>query len=90
MRAGLSYQPVSSVLLVTEAEKHLDYPVNVKVGLEYKLIAKLSLRAGIATATEQFSFGTGFQAKQLQFDYAYGRQTVLGNLHQLAISYKWN
>ncbi|MDQ4139291.1 MAG: hypothetical protein M3142_02085 [Bacteroidota bacterium] len=90
MRAGLSYQPIPSVLLVTEAEKHLDYPVNVKVGLEYKLLDKLNLRAGIATATEQFSFGTGFQAKQLQFDYAFGRQTTLGNLHQLAISYKWN
>ncbi len=73
----------------TEAEKHLEYSVNFKVALEYKLLTKLTLRTGVATATEQFSFGTGFQAKQLQFDYGFGRQTVLGNLHQLAISFRW-
>ncbi len=89
MRAGLSYQPIKQVLLVTEAEKHLEYPVNMKVALEYKIIEKLTLRTGIASATDQFSFGTGFQAKQLQFDYGFGRQSVLGNLHQLAISFKW-
>ncbi|RDC63855.1 PorV/PorQ family protein [Adhaeribacter pallidiroseus] len=90
MRAGLSYQPIKQVQVITEAEKHLEYPVNLKVALEYKLIEKLTLRTGVATATEQFSFGTGFQAKQLQLDYGFGRQSVLGNLHQLAISFKWN
>lgn len=89
MRAGLSYQPIKQVLVITEAEKHVEYPVNIKVALEYKLIEKLTLRTGVATATEQFSFGTGFQVKQLQFDYGFGRQAILGNLHQLAISFKW-
>ena len=89
MRAGLSYQPISQVLLLTEAEKDLEYPVNFKVAIEYTILAKLILRTGIATATEQFSFGTGFRAKKLQFDYGFGRQTVLGNMHQLSISYKW-
>ena len=89
MRAGLSYQPIKQVLVITEAEKYVEYPVNFKVALEYKLIEKLTLRTGVATAMEQFSFGTGFQAKQLQFDYGFGRQSVLGNLHQLAISFKW-
>jgi hypothetical protein len=89
MRAGLSYQPIKQILVATEAEKHLEYPVNIKVALEYTLMEKLTLRTGIATATEQFSIGTGFQAKQLQFDYGFGRQSVLGNLHQVAISFKW-
>jgi len=89
MRAGLSYQPIKQVLLVTEAEKHLEYPVNLKVALEYKIIEKLTLRTGVATATDQFSFGTGFQAKQLSFDYGFGRQSILGNIHQLAVSFKW-
>jgi len=89
MRAGLSYQPIKQVLLVTEAEKQLEYPVNLKVALEYKIIEKLTLRTGLATATEQFSFGTGFQAKQLQFDYGFGLQSVLGSIHQLSISFKW-
>ncbi|QNF35554.1 hypothetical protein HUW51_23645 [Adhaeribacter swui] len=89
MRAGLSYRPIKQVLLVTEAEKQLEYPANIKVGLEYKIIEKLTLRTGLATATEQFSFGTGFQAKQLQFDYGFGQQLVLGSIHQLAVSFKW-
>jgi hypothetical protein len=83
MRTGISYQPITQVLVLTEVEKELDYPVNVKVGLEYQLLQKLTLRAGVATATEQLAFGTGFRAKKLQFDYGFGRQSVLGNLHRL-------
>ena len=90
MKAGLAYRPYQKLLLSAETEKHIDFPAELKAGLEYKPLEKFALRTGYATQTSTVSFGAGFQARQLQVDYALGTHTLLGLNHHLSVSYQLN
>lgn len=88
MKAGLSYRPYKKLLLAVETEKHIDYPADFKAGIEYELLQdKLSLRSGFSTETHRATFGVGFMARQLQFDYALGSTTLLGVSHHFSVAF---
>jgi hypothetical protein len=88
MKAGLSYRPYQKLLLLAETEKHIDFPADFKVGIEYQLLQeKLALRSGFSTQTHKATFGLGFRARHLQADYAFGSTTLLGISHHLALAY---
>jgi hypothetical protein len=89
LKAGLSYKPHQKLLLAVETEKNIDHKADFKAGVEYQLLKeKLALRTGFSTLTHRATFGAGFQARQLQVDYAFGSTTLLGLSHHLAVSYK--
>lgn len=88
MKAGLSYRPTAKFILAAETEKNIDYDADFKVGVAYELLKeKFILRTGISTGTSSLTFGTGFRARQLQVDYAFGSTTPIGNSHHLSVSY---
>ncbi|MCC9166002.1 hypothetical protein [Pontibacter harenae] len=90
MKAGLSYQPYQKLLLAIETEKHIEHPAALKAGIEYQLLSeKLAVRSGFNTTTNRATFGAGFQARQLQVDYAFGSTTLLGTSHHVAVSYRF-
>jgi hypothetical protein len=90
LRAGLSYKPHQKLLLAAETEKNIEHDADFKAGVEYQLLKeKLALRSGFSTLTNKATFGVGFQARQLQVDYAFGSTTLLGLSHHLSLSYKF-
>lgn len=91
MKAGLSYRPTPRLLIAAETEKNIDYNADFKAGAEYTLIQeKFKLRTGFSTLTSSLTFGAGFQARQLQVDYAFGSTTPIGNSHHLSVAYAIN
>jgi hypothetical protein len=89
LKAGLAYKPYQKLLLAVETEKNIEHDADFKAGVEYQLLKeKLALRSGFSTLTNKATFGTGFQARQLQVDYAFGSTTLLGLSHHLSVSYK--
>ncbi|WP_143436510.1 PorV/PorQ family protein [Hymenobacter crusticola] len=88
LKAGLSYRPSKKLLLNVETEKSVEQEVNLKAGLEYHVIEALSLRAGLATLTEQTTAGLGFVAGRFQIDYAAAWQTALGLSQHVGLSFQ--
>jgi hypothetical protein len=86
MAAGLSYQPAASLLLTLQTEKDITMPAELQAGLEYVLLDKLALRAGVSPTRKALSGGAGWKARALQVDYALGGHTALGLRHQVSVS----
>jgi len=90
MNAGLAYKPGTKLLLSLETEKDLEYPADVKAGIEYKIIEQLALRTGFSSARQSATAGVGFTSKSFQIDYALGGHSVLGVSNYLSVSYQFN
>jgi hypothetical protein len=89
LRAGLAYRPSSQVLLLVETEKDVERDANFKAGLEYRPVAILAARLGVASLTEQASAGVGVVAGAFQIDYAAAFQHALGFSQHLSVSKSW-
>ena len=89
LKAGLAYRPSAQVLLLVETEKDVERAANFKVGLEYRPVALLAARIGLASLTEQASAGIGVVAGAFQLDYAAAFQQALGFSQHLSISKSW-
>jgi hypothetical protein len=89
LRAGLAYRPTSQVLLLVETEKDVERDANFKAGLEYRPVAILAARLGVASLTEQASAGIGVLAGEFQIDYAAAFQQALGFSQHLSVSKSW-
>lgn len=78
-KLGGAYLPSDRVTFLIEVEKDLDYPVQVKAGLEYQILDAVSLRAGVGTNPTLMSFGVGYQLKSgLSIDVGARVHQVLG------------
>ena len=86
MKTGLSYRPISKVMLNIEAQKDIDFPAMVKAGVEYQLIKNLYLRTGITTKPHVTYFGVGLHKKRFHFDYALRTHASLGLSHHLSVA----
>lgn len=89
LKAGLAYRPTSQVLLLVETEKDVERDANFKAGLEYRPVAVLAARLGLASLTEQVSAGIGVLATGFQIDYAASFQQALGFSQHLSVSKAW-
>lgn len=87
MKSGISYRPLSSLMINAEVEKNLDDPMILKLGLEYRLVQMLHLRMGFKTEPFNGCFGLGFAPKRIKVDYSYNIHRELGDIHQLSFSY---
>ncbi len=88
VQAGLAYHPVKTLLFIVETEKDVAYEAVFKLGMEYKIIEKLSLRTGISTHPVQMHYGMGFNLKKFKIDYALITHPQLGFSNQLSVSYR--
>ena len=91
MKAGLSYRPGNKITLSVETWKDIEYPASLRAGLEYKVLDKLPIRTGIATAPFHQYFGLGFAPKNFRIDYALSNTSRnLGLSHSFSVSYLLN
>ncbi|GAA4354268.1 hypothetical protein GCM10023185_15870 [Hymenobacter saemangeumensis] len=89
LKAGLAYRPTTQVLLLAETEKDVERDANFKAGLEYRPVALLAARIGLASLTEQVTAGLGLTASSFQLDYAAAYQQALGFSHHLSVVKTW-
>ncbi len=75
--------------LVTEIEKDLLFPLNVKTGLEYDILNKLFIRTGISGKPYQLTAGMGFAVKMLKIDLAVAYNQYLGNSPSVSFQYQF-
>ena len=77
--AGLSYAVGDKVMLFTELYKDIDFPADMRIGIEYNPSKAIYLRAGVNTAPGGWSFGFGLPVFQnLVFDCAAAYHPYLG------------
>ena len=75
---GLGYEASDKFLISMEMEKEEDQPVNVNAGLQYRLLPRLRIRAGISTATSNMWLGVGVMIKSMRVDITAGYHPQLG------------
>lgn len=68
MRLGTSYTVSKKALFLLEAEKHIDYKMRAKAGVEYRPEENFFLRFGAATQPIEMSFGLGYRFSSFQID----------------------
>lgn len=78
LTAGISYYFSEKVLCSVEAEKDLDYKALFKVGMEYRFLENLFLRAGVTSNPNQMCFGIGYSFKRIKADVSFSTHQVLG------------
>ena len=89
LRLGFSYRSSENVLFAAEINKDIDFPVQVRAGLEYQLAKPLFFRVGMQTAPEKWSSGIGYQLENqaLKIDFSVAHHQFLGFSPAISLSY---
>lgn len=89
VKIGLAYHPEDEgFTLLGEVEKDIDRSAILKFGIDYQLIDKLSLRAGISTNPAYSSFGLGLNLGKIVLDFANRFHPVLGYSPHVSLIYQ--
>ncbi len=67
---GIAYIPFKSLIVTFALCKDLDYPVSMRVGIEYNLLKYIFLRIGTRNYPDAFTAGIGVKFKWFRFDVA--------------------
>ncbi len=79
LRLGVGYELSKKLLVLCEAEKNVEFPLNIKSGIEYQPITDFYLRGGFATAPIEYSFGVGYcYKKNYKLDLGSAFHQILG------------
>lgn len=87
LQAGGTYKASNKILIATNIKKELARPIDVGLGLEYKLIELISLRAGLTAKPFKQYVGLGLSYKKLMIDIAVENDPYLGYTPQIALAY---
>jgi len=87
LKLGVAFEPSEKITLIAETEKTLTQPAMAKVGLEYRLVEKFYLRAGVGTQPTAMSFGVGLNLNSINIDLSASYHQTLGYSPQ--ISFIW-
>lgn len=90
LRLGFSYQSSNKTTFSAELNKDIDYPVQLRAGVEYQLVRVVFVRAGIQTAPEKWSFGVGYwlEKQNLAFDLSAAHHQFLGFTPGVSLIFK--
>lgn len=88
LKLGLAYEWSKKVMVAAEVEKDMDYPPILKLGINYKIVDKLSLRAGVGSNPVRNSFGIGIHLKNLTIDVASSFHQILGFTPSVSVIYE--
>ncbi len=84
---GISYRPVSRLLVSVDGEVIRNEGAVIRAGAEYEIVDWLLLRAGYNgdnEASNGLTVGAGFRTEDLQIDYAYVPFGDIGQSHQVS------
>ncbi|MFI5133037.1 MAG: hypothetical protein ACHQEB_01810 [Chitinophagales bacterium] len=87
---GLGYDASEKFFFSAEIQKEEDQPVNVNLGLQYKLLPQLLARAGMETATSSAWIGIGLSWKSFRVDVTTSYHPQLGITPGLLLVFNFN
>lgn len=78
-----------SLYMSIDASHHRDYPEQIKIGLDYRVLDILSLRGGYASGNEEsgLSFGLGVSKFGFAFDYSYTPFGVFDKVQRMTVRF---
>lgn len=83
---GVVYRFPIDCLIILESEKDFRYPMQMKVGVEQKLLNILSLRCGYSTEPDVYALGIGIHYAWCSIGYAGCKHLFLGWTHLFELS----
>lgn len=89
IKAGAFYRLSDLFNLTSELENDFDDHVVLKSGIEYNILEKLFVRAGVSSKPYQLSGGIGFHVKKLSLDLATTYNQYLGNSPSVSFQYEF-
>lgn len=87
--SGISYEPLSTVLLTCEVEKNLSEDIYVKFGAEYKPIPEIAVRLGFYATPLIPTFGLGIELKGFTLNIGAKYHNMLGLEYLCGLCYKF-
>jgi hypothetical protein len=87
LAAGLAWEH-DGLLVVLDAEKETRHDVNMRGGVEYRLLEILSLRCGVSTRTRQWSTGFALDHGVFRIAYTMSMHSELGASHTVGIGFE--
>jgi len=86
-KLGLSFQYSPSLLILTECEKDLDLPPNLKIGIEYIFREIFFIRGGIRVFPASWSFGAAIRHHRFLFEFSSYYHQYLGFTPQVSLQF---
>jgi hypothetical protein len=84
----MSLSPATGLILNMDIFKDIDFPAELRVGIEYRILNRLALRTGMTTQPDNFSAGLGLSFSYFAVDYAMTSHPDLGITHQFGIQFQ--
>lgn len=84
---GMAYLYSDKVNLMSEIEKEIEQPTQLKFGIEYQPLDIFYLRAGYASAPSTLAFGFGLLLDDFVLDFSSSFHNVLGFKPELSLSF---
>ena len=89
-RLGMSYSLSNKVLFLLEGSKTIIDKARIKAGVEYQAVKNFFVRAGIAGAPIEFSFGFGYKWKVISIDAGSSYHQLIGWSPHVSLTYTAN
>lgn len=89
LNVGVFYRVSEVFSLASGLENDLSRQFRLKTGMEYSILKRLWLRAGVSGKPYLFSAGVGFQVKKLTMDVAGSYHQYLGNSPSVSFQYQF-
>ena len=86
---GIMYHPIPGSCIGLDIVKDIAFPANLRLGVEYIMVALVALRAGISSEPSSVSGGLGLITSLFQLDYAISSHPDLGTSHHLSLAVKF-
>lgn len=87
LRIGIGYKFNDNVFAAAEVEKDLTNTPVFKAGLDYKVVEKFYLRAGLSTYPTSSTFGIAYKTESLNIDLSFATHQNLGMTPHISVSY---
>lgn len=84
---GILVKPFPALRVTFDIYKDIRFPVEPRMGIEYRLFNNLFLRAGSSWEPAHFSAGFGLGLKMFNLNYAFYSHLALNLTHQLSITF---
>ena len=85
LAVGLGYRPSEELYVIAEVFDDPQFEPDFRFGVEVRVAALLTLRAGGALSPGRFSAGFGLQKSGIAVDYAFFTHSDLGLTHQFGV-----
>ena len=89
MNFGAAYKPLESLLITTELEKNIYDPLRVRLGVEYCIIDRIPVQAGVATSPMVYSIGVGYRHRHIRANLCVAVQQRVGVTPGVTLGYSF-